>query len=113
MDKKIVSVGTVVILIVAAFFIIKNNSTGISGESIGSEVENLREAKLSIEGMYCQACAYGVEAQIKELDGVVDANINYQDASGLVLYDGDKLSPEIVAAASTAYPVTVIEDKAK
>lgn len=88
-----------------------------SGESVSSdeinpqEIENLHETSLAIDGMYCEACAYGVEAQIKELDGIVSADVDHKTASGVVRYDADKVSAEDIAKASTVYIATVSEDK--
>jgi copper chaperone CopZ len=114
MDNKIIRILVLLgILLAAGFFIINNQKTSVSVYAVNEEkVENLHEAALKIEGMYCQACSYAVAAQLEKLEGVVSADINYKDASGVVSYDSDKIDAQTIAAASTAYPALVIEDKA-
>lgn len=100
------------ILIVLSFFIVKNVGGRVTGNVVNEQdMENLHEVELAIENMYCEACAYGVRAQLEELDGVVEAKIDYKSASGVVRYDADKVSAETIAAASTAYPASVVEDR--
>jgi len=113
MANKITILIILGILIVLSIFIINNAKSDTTGLSVQEEnVGNLQEVNLAIEDMYCEACAYGVKAQLEELDGVVNADINYKDASGVVLYDADKVHPETIAMASTVYPATVIKDRA-
>jgi len=114
MGKGIIILVILLVLVAGSFFLIKNVGENISGNTIDSqEVENLNEATLAIEGMYCQACSYAVKAQMEELYGVVSVDINYKDASGVVLYDVDKVDAESIAAASTAYPASVVSDNPK
>ena len=106
-------IGMIAVILVGAVFILNSNS-GITGSVVNvGDVKNLRECKIGIEGMYCQTCAYGVKAQIEELDGVISAEIDYKTASGVVLYDSDKVDAETIAAASTAYPASVTVDNPK
>jgi len=69
---------------------------------------NLAQANLEIEGMTCQSCALGVEYQLKQVEGVEDATIDYQKGTGIVTYDPSKVQPEDIAKASTIYPVKVV-----
>jgi len=112
MDKKIWYFIIISAILVLTFSVVKNKGN-ISSSTISAEdAENLHEVVLSIEGMYCQACEYGVKAQIEDLEGVASANISLAEGSGVVLYDADKVSPEAIAAASTTYPANVVSDKA-
>jgi copper chaperone CopZ len=111
MDRKIVISILVVIVLVASALAFVNKGK-VAGNVISTEeIENLHEVNFAIEDMYCEACAYGVEAQFKELDGVVKADVDYRTARGIVVYDADIVSPETIASASTAYPTRVVEDK--
>jgi len=110
MDKKIV-IGIVVLSLILLFMFTNNNNKEVTGSIIAQEIENLHETSLVIEGMYCESCAYGVKAQLEELDGVVIANIDYRTATGTVRYDADKVDPETIAAASTVYNCKVVGDK--
>jgi len=106
---KITVILIVGLLLVVSFFLVKNVES--SGNVIAEEPENLRRVDLSIENMYCEACAYGVKAQIEELDGVVSAEIDYKNANGFALYDASKVKAEKIAEASTVYPASVVGDK--
>ena len=111
MDKKALWIMAMLVLMVVAFFVVKNVNSGVSGNTISEQdVKNLHQVDLAIEGMYCGACAIGVEAQIEELDGVISADINAWEASGTVKYDADKIDPNTIAAASTYYPASVVKD---
>ena len=71
------------------------------------EISNLQYATLEIKEMTCVSCALGVEYQFKQLDGVIDASVNYKTGIAEVSYDPDKISPEEIAEASDVYPATV------
>lgn len=113
MDKKIVLLIVVIgILLTGSFLFLRGTQDNISGNVINEqEIENLHKVNLDIEDMYCDACALGVRAQIEELEGVVSADINAWTASGVVLYDADKVDAQTIADASTVYPATVINDE--
>jgi len=122
MDNKKILIITLVVLVALIFYsnsqgsLIKTSSNNLQGtESLDSSVSlssinNLHEVTLSIEGMYCLSCAYGVEGQIKELDGIVSAKVSTITSEGIIVYDADKVSAEEIAGASTVYPATVKED---
>ena len=98
MDKKIALI-VIIIILVAGFFLFVKNQSSVSGSVIQTEyVENLHETTLKIDNMYCEACAY-------------NADINYKDASGIVIYNADIINPSTIAAASTVYPATTVNDK--
>lgn len=113
MDNKIILLVVVIgILLIGSFLFLRGAQNNISGNVINEqEIENLHRANLDIKDMYCEACAYGVKAQIQELDGIVSADINYREASGVVLYDADKVDAQTIADASTIYPATVVNDE--
>ncbi|MFW6235308.1 MAG: copper ion binding protein, partial [Desulfovibrionales bacterium] len=48
---------------------------------------------LGITGMTCAACVRRVENAAKELEGVVDANVNLATETGKIVYDPDTISP--------------------
>jgi len=70
---------------------------------------DLSQANLEIEGMYCPSCALGVEYQLKQVEGVTDAKVDYKKGTGTVTYDPSKVQPEDIAKASTAYTAKVVE----
>ncbi|HMC21582.1 MAG TPA: heavy metal-associated domain-containing protein [Thermoanaerobaculia bacterium] len=54
---------------------------------------------LHIEGMTCGSCATAVRHVLKEIDGVKDVRVSYQQKQGLVTYDPMKVTPEKIAHA--------------
>ena len=110
MDRKIM-IGIVVLIVLFFVFLSADNREVTGNTIIDQDVKNLHETNLAIENMYCEACAYGVKAQLEELDGVINADIDYTTARGVVLFDADKVDAETIAAASTVYPAKVVEDK--
>ena len=112
MDKRITWSIMIIILLVLSFLVVKNIEANTTGSVINLEdVKNLHEVNFAIEGMYCDACGYAVKAQFEAVEGVVNAKVNAIEASGIVQYDADKVTPEIIAKASTANPATIIKDK--
>jgi copper chaperone CopZ len=104
MDKRFLLIGLLVMGVII---------TGCKSEPSGSialntDGQEAYQVNLEIDGMYCEACAYGVKAQLEELDGVIQADVNYRTAKGSVLYDASKIDAETIAKASTVYPATVI-----
>lgn len=47
---------------------------------------------LTISGMHCESCASGISAMLKRTDGVVKADVSYDDRQAIVQYDGAKTS---------------------
>lgn len=103
-----------VIIVLALAGCTVNSETGKNAEASQITVAtptNVHEAVLDIEGMTCTSCALGVEYQLKQVDGVLDAKINYEEGKGYITYDADKISAESIAQASDIYPATVSQDK--
>lgn len=54
---------------------------------------------LTIAGMHCEGCASGITAMLKRTDGVVKADVSYEERRATVDYDAAKTSPEKIIAA--------------
>jgi copper chaperone CopZ len=106
MDKRIILISLISILLISSC-----TSTNTGNIIKKSTHQNLYQAELKIEGMTCPSCAYGVKAQLEELDGVIKADIDYEKGKGTVIYDKSKISAEQIARASTVYPAQVISSK--
>jgi len=72
---------------------------------------NARQVTLAINDMTCPSCALGVEYQLKQLNGVYNAEIKYPEGLGFVIYDASQLSAEDIAASSTIYSASVASDE--
>jgi Cu+-exporting ATPase len=46
-----------------------------------------------VEGMHCANCALTIEKGLKQLDGVVNARVNFASNRSSIEFDGDKVSP--------------------
>jgi len=88
----------------------QGNTSQESALELG-EVSNLHKATLQVEGMTCTSCALGIEYQLKNVEGVVAASVNYAKGTGFIIYNPGKVTAEEAAAASDVYPAYVIEDK--
>ncbi len=111
MDKKILLWIVVGILLISSFLVVKSIRNPSGNIIIEENIENLHKANLDIKDMYCESCAFGVKAQIEELEGVVSADIDFKTAKGIVLYDADKVDSQKIADASTVYPASVVDDE--
>jgi len=68
------------------------------------------KAQLSIQGMYCSSCASGLEYELKQLPGVIIAQINYK-GSGSVIYDPSKITIQDILQVQERFIITLVDDK--
>ena len=108
--KKYVIAGILALAVLVAVVIAVNNGTTKNVVTETATPKNVETANLQIEGMTCQSCALGVEYELKQVSGVVDAKVNYQDGTGIVTFDPTKVDAETIAKASTTYPAKVVLD---
>ena len=111
MDKKTLLFIVMGILLVSSFLVVKNIGNPSGNIIIKEDIENLHKTNLEIKDMYCEACSFGVKAQIEGLEGVVSEDIDFKTAKGIVLYDADKVDYQTIADASTVYPASVVDDE--
>ena len=91
---------------------IKKERENEQNEDAVSSVNNdLRIIELSIEGMYCPGCASTLEHKLISIKGVVIANVNYKNASGLVVYNPNLMSVDEISSTSNTYTLTIVSDK--
>ena len=48
---------------------------------------------LTISGMYCQGCATGIQAMLERTDGVIRADVSYDDRRATIEYNPDRTTP--------------------
>ena len=107
---------TFVLILIIAWALILSGCSTITGKTIGQEVvqnivqpKNVHEVILQIEGMTCTSCALGVESQLKQVDGVVDAKVDYTKGIAIVTFDKNKVDAETIAKASTVYSAKIVK----
>lgn len=88
----------------------QQNAVALDAKSI--EGKNIQQAQMLFDGMTCPSCSAGVEYQLKELDGVIGANVDYKSGAGTIIFDADKISAEKIAEASDVYPATITSQEA-
>ncbi len=74
----------------AVFFFISFPYFGFdtsAAKNNNKQYENFTRVKLKINNMDCEACARGLETQLKNVDGVKEAKINFLEGNGTVEYD--------------------------
>ena len=81
----------------------------------GTAVDTAR-VKLRVKGMTCGSCATTARMALERSEGVHRADVSYDSASAVVVYDPKKTSPPkfIVALKKlTGYEATVVPDTSK
>ena len=57
--------------------------------------QNLRQVKVDIKGMTCEiGCARLIQSKLYKADGVTFAKISFEDSSGVVKFDQNRISEE-------------------
>lgn len=77
----------------AASWLYKQASTAPPAASSNAQTHTL---VVSISGMTCIACSRGIEAHLKQTQGIVDAQVSFDKKKALVCYNPQRLSPEII-----------------
>ena len=66
----------------------------------------------AVDKMNCKLCPITVRKAMEGVDGVVDANVDYDNKSATVTFDDARTTPDEIAKASTeiGYPATLAQD---
>ncbi|TDR18284.1 cation transporter [Marinicella litoralis] len=64
---------------------------------------------LTIDNMTCKMCDITVRKAIENVDGVIDATVDFESKSALVNFDPDKTSIDLIVKAATlsGYPAQI------
>ena len=85
----------------------------VAVEAVAADTVTVR---LRIEGMTCGGCAISARLVLARLDGVVDAQVNYDTKLAVVRYDRLKVTPNQMIVAlkeKLKYPAAVVEPKSE
>jgi len=70
----------------------------LSGGSVkaadAQSAKAVQHVTLAVRGMYCPACAKGVETKLMNLAGVREASVSYDRGSAEIVYDSRLVKPE-------------------
>ena len=79
--------------------------------------ENIQEVKIDIKGMTCEiGCARLIQSKLYKADGISYAKVSFEDSSGVVRYDQNRIDREKIkdiiekTAGGEIYTVTSIEE---
>ena len=70
---------------------------GMEGSAVHAATDataDTAKVELAISGMTCGSCATTARIALERVDGVYDAEVSYDSASAVVLYDPEETSPE-------------------
>ena len=79
------------------------SATTTASSSTAPTQENIRTAKLKVDGMWCSSCAYFVKQALMRTPGVRDARVSMLTKTAVVIYDPTKTTPDALVAATTDY----------
>lgn len=65
---------------------------GFESTTSGKEGTKTQEVTLKIDGMTCRMCPLTIKTALKKLDGVVNADVSYNDKQAKVSYEGSEVS---------------------
>lgn len=65
--------------------------------------ENLRTARLKVEGLWCPSCAYFAKQALMQTPGVLQAKVSMRTGIATVTYDPTQATETALIAATTNY----------
>lgn len=76
-------------------------------EVVYVEQSNVKEIKVTIEGMTCTGCEAHIESEVNKLDGILKVDADYEAANTIVRYDETKVDLQKIESAilSTGYKI--------
>ncbi len=76
-------------------------------EIVYVEQSNVKEIRVTIEGMTCTGCEAHIENEVNKLDGILKVDADYEAANTIVKYDKTKVDLQKVETAilSTGYKI--------
>ncbi|WP_457639774.1 cation transporter [Persephonella sp.] len=92
MDKvAVLSISMAVIGGIGWFFFGKKDSGSKDTSRSEGKTEKI---ELNISGMHCAGCVAGIEATLKNTEGIVSASVNLTTSKGIFEYDPSKITKE-------------------
>lgn len=88
--------------------------TGFSTTSFVTQSSTINSHKLilKINGMTCSGCAYGIQHQLQQLNGVTDAKVSFLEGIGEIVYNSDKITKEEIRdSIKSPYSAIIINSK--
>ena len=81
-------------------------------EGFAEKDSQLRQLELRIDGMTCDGCAVAIESALRNVNGVLQADVSYANGSAVIIYDPSLISlKEIVDSVPEPYLAEIISDR--
>jgi len=90
--------------------------TELNTSAWSKDSSNIQEVTLKVDGMTCSMCSLIIKTALKWLDGVVDADVSYEDKEAKVRYgDGKVTVDDIVKTIESSgnYKATLLSKERK
>lgn len=97
-------------IFVAGFIAIPYVGIASTGTTQFKTNPHFQTVKLKIDKMDCEACALGLQNQLKSINGVKDAKVNYSKANAAINYDPSKVNASefVKVLVGSGYPAKII-----
>ena len=86
-------------VIFSIFILVGMFSLTLLTNSAGGAEDNLKKVILNVEGMTCPMCPLMVKTAVKNLEGVIEVDVNYKEAKAVVSYQEGKVTVEQIIKA--------------
>lgn len=86
-------------VIFSIFILVGMLSLTLSTNSAVGAEGNLKKVILNVEGMTCPMCPLMVKTAVKNLEGVIEVDVNYKEAKAVVSYQEGKVTVEQIINA--------------
>jgi len=78
-------------------------------------VEKTKTVKLKITGMTCAGCSNHISNALKEVDGIIEYNVEYPGDLATIQYDPQKTNPDAIIKLikHTGYKAEIVKENQK
>lgn len=83
------------------------SNPNMNNEVVFVQQSNVKEIRVTIEGMTCTGCEAHIESEVNKLNGILNVKADYENASTIVEYDTTKVDIQKIETAilSTGYKI--------
>lgn len=85
------------VFLAISYIVVPLTATPVSESSskpLSQNGENLAELYIELPNMFCQGCAYSARNALLGIEGVLDAKVDFETKSAVVMYDLSIVSPD-------------------
>ena len=103
-----------IIFSVINFLILPYATTTISAKSdvVSAKPDSLKQLRLKIDGMTCEGCAVAIGSTLKNVRGVIDAKVSYDNGTAIIIYNPSVINPQqIVDSVPKPYLAKIVSNE--